>query len=140
MRGLPGSGKSYWIEQYLKSQGLDVAIRAQQYGYFSTDRFFYQDGEYQFNAAKLSEYHQRNLTQYIQALASQEPIVICDNTNMCHWEYSAYKAAAQALGYKVNVILVGEPKSIKHQQQCAKRNQHGVSLEHIKRMAKVFED
>lgn len=139
MRGLPGSGKSYWVEQYIANLPLDMAFRLRQYGLFSTDTFFYQGNEYRFDAKKLPEYHQRNLTAFIQALVSSEPIVICDNTNLCHWEYMAYDAVAKALGYQVRIVLVGEPLNTEHQRLCAERNRHHVSLAHIQRMATAFD-
>jgi tRNA uridine 5-carbamoylmethylation protein Kti12 len=139
LRGLPGSGKSHWVDTYLNSLGHEVATRAKQQGYFSTDNFFLVDGQYQFDVSKLSQYHQRNLCGFIQALANLEPLVICDNTNVCHWEYAAYQAAAVALGYHVKVVLIGDPKDSQHQQVCAKRNRHGVPLGHIQKMATLFE-
>lgn len=140
MRGLPGSGKSYWVEQFIAAQPPAVAQQIRQRGYFSTDNLFYQQGQYQFNSSRLSEYHQRNLTLFIQALARGEPIVICDNTNMAYWEYMAYDAAAKALGYRVRIVLIGDPLDEAHQQTCAERNQHGVGLKQIRAMAKQFED
>lgn len=139
MRGLPGSGKSYWIEQFIQSQPLSIALQIKQYGYFSTDNLFVVDGKYQFNVSKLSEYHQTNLSLFIEALSRGEPIVICDNTNVCHWEYIAYKTAAAALGYKVKIVITGEPKSASHQLLCAQRNKHHVPLKHIQKMGKMFE-
>lgn len=139
MRGLPGSGKSHWVEQFILQLPLETALHLRQCGTFSTDSFFYQGGKYRFDAKKLSEYHQRNLTAFIQALSSAEPIVICDNTNLCHWEYMAYVAAAKALGYQVRIVLIGEPMDPNHQKRCAERNRHHVSLEQIQRMAKQFD-
>lgn len=140
MRGLPGSGKSHWVETYILSLPLEKAIGVRQRGVFSTDSFFYHEDEYRFDAKKLPEFHQCNLTGFIQALSASEPVVICDNTNLCHWEYMAYEAAAKALGYQVRIVLVGEPSSLAHQQECAKRNRHCVPLAQIQRMAKGFED
>lgn len=139
MRGLPGSGKSHWVEEYIAALPVDVGFRLRRQGIFSTDYFFYQGDEYRFDAKKLSEYHQRNLTAFIQALALEEPIVICDNTNLCHWEYMAYEAAAKALGYPVRIVLVGDPLNLNHQKLCAERNRHQVPLSQIQRMARLFE-
>lgn len=139
MRGLPGSGKSHWVEEYIAALPVDVGFRLRRQGIFSTDYFFYQGDEYRFDAKKLSEYHQRNLTAFIQALALEEPIVICDNTNLCHWEYMAYEAAAKALGYPVRIVLVGDPLNPNHQKLCAERNRHQVPLSQIQRMARLFE-
>lgn len=139
MRGLPGSGKSHWVEEYIAALPVDVGFRLRRQGIFSTDHFFYQGDEYRFDAKKLSEYHQRNLTAFIQALALEESIVICDNTNLCHWEYMAYEAAAKALGYPVRIVLVGDPLNPNHQKLCAERNRHQVPLSQIQRMARLFE-
>ncbi|WP_237158098.1 AAA family ATPase [Shewanella psychrophila] len=139
MRGLPGSGKSYWIDEFLRTKGIDIAINTRNKGVFSTDSFFYDGKRYRFDSKKLSEYHQRNLTGFIQALSTFEPIVICDNTNLAHWEFMAYETAAKALGYQVRIVLIGEPKESAHQALCAERNSHNVPLAQIQRMAKQFE-
>ncbi|QDE33239.1 AAA family ATPase [Shewanella polaris] len=139
MRGLPGSGKSHWVEHYIDSLGADLSIHIRQHGYFSTDFYFFHQGEYRFNPQKLPRYHQANLTAFIVALARSEPVVICDNTNVAKWEFMAYEAAARALGYQVRVVLVGQPKNAEHQQLCALRNQHQVPLEHIQKMGHLFE-
>ena len=141
MRGLPGSGKSYWASEFVATyQHSDSFIEAEkQYGIFSTDSFFYNEGVYQFNPKLLPKYHQLNLTAFIQGMADGLPLVICDNTNIAYWEFKAYSAAAKALGYQVRIEQIGDPASLKHQQLCAKRNSHGVPLQSIKRMASMFE-
>lgn len=140
MRGLPGSGKSYWVSEFIASQPEEVRSRALSSGYFSTDNYFYRDGQYQFDARRLSEFHQRNLTGFIQALSECEPLVICDNTNMAKWESLAYEAAARSLGYQVRFVLIGSPENREHQVLCAKRNCHSVPLAQIERMAKQFDE
>ncbi|MCG9696918.1 ATP-binding protein [Shewanella sp. Isolate11] len=139
MRGLPGSGKSHWVEQFIAAYPSEVAQQIKRNGYCSTDALFIKQGQYQFNLNLLSEYHQRNLTLFIQALSNRQPVVICDNTNMARWEFMAYDAAAKALGYQVRHVLIGDPADPEHQALCAQRNQHGVSLRQIQLMAKKFE-
>lgn len=136
LRGLPGSGKSHLAEHYF--QALHGSYARQQV-IFSTDRFFYQNGEYCFQPEYLAEYHARNLSDFIRGLADAVPLVICDNTNICHWEYLAYQTAAEALGYEVSIEVVGEPKDPQHQQLCYERNQHGLSLPAIQQMARAFQ-
>ncbi|MGS0688981.1 AAA family ATPase [Shewanella sp. 0m-4] len=137
MRGLPGSGKSYWVEQYVKS--LPKCDDSGSVKVCSTDEFFYLDGEYHFNPKQLSKYHQLNLTRFIHAIANKIPVVICDNTNMALWEFEGYYAAAKAEGYQVQIQQIGEPKDKNHQLLCADRNKHRVPLNSIIRMAKTFE-
>jgi predicted kinase len=141
MRGLPGSGKSYWVSQFVdtKVQELGVSAANIQVAICSTDQYFYKGGTYQFNAKLLSKFHQQNLTAFIEALSDGVPFVICDNTNMALWEFQAYQAAAVALGYEVRIQQMGIPKDFNHQQLCAKRNRHQVPLNSIKRMATLFE-
>ncbi|QSX31356.1 AAA family ATPase [Shewanella cyperi] len=136
LRGLPGSGKSHWVNELLAAQ---AAEDAEKVVVCSTDNLFMEQGEYRFDATRLSEYHQRNLAGFIEALALHTPVVICDNTNMARWEFLCYETAARALGYRVERKLIGEPWNSQHQQICAARNRHGVSLEAIRRMAAQFE-
>ncbi|MFT5704286.1 MAG: tRNA uridine 5-carbamoylmethylation protein Kti12 [Shewanella sp.] len=140
MRGLPGSGKSHWVNEFVASKPVEVRDRILSSACFSTDSYFYRDGQYQFDSRRLSEYHQMNLTGFIQALAECEPIVICDNTNLARWESMAYQAAAKALGYQVRFVLIGSPDNSAHQALCAQRNRHSVPLAQIERMALHFEE
>ncbi|ABZ77037.1 conserved hypothetical protein [Shewanella halifaxensis HAW-EB4] len=138
MRGLPGSGKSYWVEQYVKALPK-YANESTSVKVCSTDEFFYCDGQYNFDPKHLSKYHQLNLTRFIHAIANKVPVVICDNTNMAQWEFEGYCVAAKAEGYQVQIQQIGEPKDKNHQLLCADRNKHRVPLNSIVRMAKTFE-
>lgn len=139
LRGLPGSGKSHWVNALCEALPADGGARLRRAGIFSTDNFFLHQGEYHFDGNKLAMNHQLNLAAFIEALGRGEPLVICDNTNLAHWEFVAYEAAATALGYATARVLVGDPRSRTHQTLCAGRNQHGVSLAAITKMARSFE-
>ncbi|QYJ76770.1 MULTISPECIES: ATP-binding protein [Shewanella] len=139
LRGLPGSGKSYWVKAFLASLPEGAHLGKPNARVFSTDAFFTKEGVYCFDAKKLPEYHQRNLCEFIEALAEGTPVVICDNTNLAHWEYLAYETAAKALGYEVEKVLIGTPGDRRHQALCAERNSHGVPLAAIRRMARTFQ-
>ncbi|QQX82079.1 AAA family ATPase [Shewanella sp. KX20019] len=141
MRGLPGSGKSYWVSHFIDSKAKQSELNGTtaSVGVFSTDQYFFKNGTYQFNAKLLSKYHQMNLSAFIEAMADNVPFVICDNTNMALWEYQPYQAAALALGYEIRIQQIGVPIDVEHQRLCAQRNSHGVPLNSIKRMAALFE-
>ena len=83
LRGLPGSGKSHYAQSL-----CDEMVNGDegQFVICSTDDFFISDGQYRFDKAKLSEYHNLNLARFIRALSQQIPLVILDNTNIkkCH--------------------------------------------------------
>ena len=136
LRGLPGSGKSYYAQNL--SDDL-VNGDEQQYLICSTDDYFWQNGEYQFDKNKLSEYHNLNLSRFIRALSQNIPLVIVDNTNIRRWEFIAYAEAAAALGYQVKEVVVGDIKDKAMQHLYSQRNIHRVPLKVINKMAYQFE-
>ncbi|AZZ98338.1 AAA family ATPase [Pseudoalteromonas rubra] len=137
LRGLPGSGKTHYA--YALADEL-VAGDETQFIICSTDDYFHNEqGEYHFEKFRLPEYHNLNLARFINALAEGIPLVIADNTNIKRWEFVAYTSAAQAMGYQVKEVIVGEVKDKSMQHLYAKRNTHGVALRTISKMAYMFE-
>lgn len=130
LRGVPGAGKSTLARELAACQGLDAAQCV-----FSTDDRFDELNGGVFDPALLSRMHQLNLTRFIEAMQRGVPLVVCDNTNIEPWEYAPYVAAAQALGYSVEVRLVGDPGDETELAACAKRNPRGLSAERIEIMA-----
>ena len=129
LRGLAGSGKSTLAEQ-LSADSTSIC---------STDDFFMVNGVYKFDATKLSENHARNFQRFEHLLAhGWEPVVV-DNTNMLKSHMRLYEIAAEKYGYRWHHITVGNPKDPQHQEECAKRNKHGVTLDVIQKMAKKWE-
>ncbi|OUS72338.1 AAA family ATPase [Pseudoalteromonas sp. A601] len=137
LRGLPGSGKSY----YAQNLADELVLGDQsQYLICSTDDYFYNEkGEYKFDKFKLSQFHNLNLARFINALSQSIPLVIVDNTNIKKWEFIAYSQAAVALGYQVKEVIVGEVKDKSMQHLYAKRNEHNIPLRMISKMAYMFE-
>lgn len=136
MRGLPGSGKSRLAKQWWQQRASEYP---REQIICSTDDYFQQGTRYVFQAELLPKYHALNLVRFIDGLNAKRPLMICDNTNMACWEYLPYQRAAQALGYKVKRILVGNPTDARQQQLCARNNKHDVSLDTIEQMAANFE-
>ncbi|KPV94594.1 MULTISPECIES: ATP-binding protein [unclassified Pseudoalteromonas] len=136
LRGLPGSGKSHYAQSL-----CDEMVNGDegQFVICSTDDFFISDGQYRFDKAKLSEYHNLNLARFIRALSQEIPLVILDNTNIKKWEFIAYAEAAHALGYQVKEVVVGEIKDKAMQHLYYQRNIHKVPLKTINKMAYLFE-
>lgn len=126
--GLPGSGKSTFANTIKETAGYEVAVH-------STDALFTDaSGNYNFDRDKLPEYHQRNFQNFEVSLAAGVPIVIIDNTNLMLTNRIDYVRAAEAHGYKVQMVIVGE-FSEAAMRVYAKRNRHGVSYDEIKLMA-----
>ncbi|ALU42034.1 hypothetical protein PRUB_a0403 [Pseudoalteromonas rubra] len=137
LRGLPGSGKTHYA--YALADEL-VAGDETQFVICATDDYFHNEqGEYHFEKFRLPEYHNLNLARFINALAEGIPLVIADNPNIKRWEFVAYASAAQAMGYQVKEVIVGEVKDKSMQHLYAKRNTHGVALRTISKMAYMFE-
>jgi predicted kinase len=127
--GLPGSGKSTLALQMARDrpEGTRAVI-------CSTDDFFVVNGDYKFNPGKLGEYHARNFQKFALALADGVELVIIDNTNLREEHREPYLRLAKAMGYTVEMPVVGEftPEAC---QTYAGRNVHGVPLEGLRRMA-----
>lgn len=130
LRGIPGAGKSTLASQRALACGL-----AMEDCVFNTDRLFDELNHGVFAPALLSHFHQVNLTRFIQAAARSVPLIVCDNTNTVHWEYMAYEAAARALGYRVEVCVVGDPGDPAQVEQCVTRNVRGVPADKVREMA-----
>lgn len=126
--GLPGSGKSTFVELLKSSIGYRVDVH-------STDSFFVDKrGNYNFDATKLGRYHKQNLENFKKSLLKRTPVIVVDNTNLRARDRNKYIKEAKKAGYEVKVVVVGEftDDAIKI---YAKRNKHGVTFDKIKQMA-----
>lgn len=132
MRGISGSGKSTLSAKIIKDHN-DVGI------VLSTDDFFIQNGKYQFDSKLLGEAHVSNQARCEKAMNDAYPLIIIDNTHTQKWEAKPYVQMGIEYGYD---IAVAEPSTswAKDAIELAKRNQHGVPLESIKRMLSRWED
>lgn len=131
LRGLPGAGKSTFIQSILKNSNQpsdNIVIR-------STDHFFMTAKGYQFDPKKLPVNHQKNQQAFSNSLKKGIPLVICDNTNIEYWQMKPYLEAAKHHGYLVEVISVGLFKNSDKRQQYIQRNSHNIEQEVVESMA-----
>lgn len=127
MRGLPGSGKSYFARSI--ADGAPI---------FSTDDFFVVDGEYKFDPSKLGHHHAANLARSVKAMSDGKHRVIVDNTCTQAWEAREYVKAAIQYGYDVHFVEPTTPWAF-DVAECARRNQHGVPEDAIAGMLARWE-
>lgn len=134
LRGLPGSGKST-LAQYISS---DSKYIMGEVVLCSADQFFIQGGHYFFEASKLGAAHEYCRNKFKDALIDNFPCIIVDNTNTLHKEYKYYKDEAIAIGYRVQVITVGEFTD-EAVDRYTLSNTHGVPHDKIKQMRDRFQ-
>ena len=100
VRGVSGSGKTTFIEEFIKNVSLSIA----------TDDFFYNDGVYLFNRDYLAEYHQRCIESVISEMESPSTEGYCKivvhNTFVKEWEMQPYFDLAEKYGYNVCTIII----------------------------------
>lgn len=122
LQGVSGSGKSTLAKSLVAGLpvGQGVSISADQY-------FIDEKGEYRFDVSKLGTAHQWCLRSFVAAVAEAPvaSVVVVDNTNCTVAEVAPYYALAEAYGYAVTILVVGNEATL---GDCANRNVHGVPL------------
>ena len=127
MRGIPGSGKSYYAK--LMAHECDGVI-------FSADQYFELGGQgYKFDPTKIGAAHQYCFNRFIAA-ARKDPDrhIFVDNTNVHLWEISPYVLAGAAAGHEAELVHVHCDV-----ERAIARNTHGVPEAVIRRMHHEFE-
>lgn len=143
MCGIPGSGKSYTvnqIKQYYESKNVEVII-------CSSDHFMMNDkDEYDFHPSKLAYTHRKCQEKFCNALSKENIVVIVDNTNVKIRDLRYYEKAALDNSFKT-IIVESNSDWKDNPEYCAKMNTHNVPYDKIKEMynsllhtRKVLED
>ena len=151
LRGIPGAGKSSYIRSMVKLAEVD----SEQVYVASADDYFMKlepevsgvDGDrtrrvsrrvYRFDPTLLPRAHAECMKGFLEVLAQGRPVVVVDNTHIHRWEYQAYELAARISGYEVKIVEV-MPLTVDELRVCARRNEHGVPVDVVARMAMEFE-
>lgn len=130
MRGIPGAGKSTWIENRKSQAEVTVTVSAD---YFHIERI---DGVpvYNFKPENLEKAHNWCLGQYLDRLEAGCEEIIVDNTNSRVFEIAPYYRLAEVYGYEVSIVWVHCDPAVAW-ARCA----HGAPMDKIKAMANSFE-
>jgi 2',3'-cyclic-nucleotide 3'-phosphodiesterase len=129
MRGCPGSGKSTSSQaliDYLSETGVMPALSMSKCS--ADDYMKNEDGDYEYNHAKISMVHGRCKEQFMASLAKKNNLIIVDNTNIKLFEFKVYVNAARNQGYEV------------YQWELELRfdNMHGVPFDKVEQMQKNY--
>lgn len=125
MIGVPGSGKTTWINNYIREN----YILPSEHVICSADHFFEKTGKYIFFGSGLPQAHAECMAKFKHALTQGIQFIFIDNTNIKEEHRDPYIMAANEAGYKVrSQVCIADPDT------CFNRNIHGVSLSAILRM------
>lgn len=147
MRGPSGSGKSYFVDEFLKHHGMPRPegdfIRPEV---CSTDHYFWMpqpddEPKYIFDPSKLGKAHSTCLKKYLGQLKMRQPIIVVDNTNVHWWEFQNYVWALSLLSDEYQLIVVScHPTTVVEMQEFAGRQEHGVDSTIVAKQTIEFED
>lgn len=134
LRGLPGSGKSYFSKMIREAVVSPISVR-----HISMDFYWTRDGQpYRFNKDEISDAVRWTRHQFDLAMDDPEvQIVIVDNTHTRLWEMDYYCGKQMRHYYSEAVFIVLHVEDTL--QRCVARGQHGVSVEKILDMRDRFE-
>jgi predicted kinase len=129
MRGIPGSGKSTWIKNFIAERKWPE----NDYVIVSADHYFMVGSCYRYDPKKIGEAHASCLRDFVAELYPMRKDaprgVIVDNTNTTAVEIAPYYALALAYGAEVKIVRVHCPFEVAHP-----RNVHGVPQSTVWRM------
>lgn len=103
LRGLPGSGKTEYIKDYLKRHKIT------DYQICSANDYFIRDKKYKFNPRELPVAHNNCLCEVVNSMSRRIGCVVVNNPNSQQWEYEHYEILAKHFNYEVYIIEIDCP-------------------------------
>ena len=133
LRGLPGSGKSFIINQVLENieyvkeaSGANRGSWKNLFKVCSADEYFNsKSGDFEFKGEEIASAHQYCRDQFINAIQNDTNFIFVDNTHSMKWEYEIYERIGLLSGYKVIILeILCENESM--QQKYLHRCKHNL--------------
>jgi len=126
LRGLPGSGKSTLAKIILQLRESDEPE------VLSADDFFInENGEYDFDSAKIKEAHQYCQFRCSERMRQQKAKIVVANTFTQEWEMKIYFEMAERYNYRVHTVIV--------ENRHGSENVHNVPADKLQKMKERFE-
>jgi|TARA_Y100000310_G_scaffold279629_1_gene298868 hypothetical protein len=128
IRGLPGAGKTEFVTDTTRTVDLETGHTQQ----IATDHYFYIDGVYEFDPAKLGENHQRCINQVKEWMEDNICYeVLVHNTFTQEREMEPYYVLAEKYNWRVYSIIV--------ENRHAGKSEHNVPDGTLNAMKERFE-
>lgn len=121
LRGLPGSGKSHFVQHLLNSEENDLSIKV-----CNADGYFKTNDSYAFSGEKISAAHAYCRDRFFVGMEEEANLIIVDNTHSQRWEYQIYERLALLCGYKCSMVEILCEDETQRQRYC-KRGIHQVT-------------
>jgi len=121
MRGIPGCGKSTFVEELKAPFGERVVV-------VSADDYFMKDGEYKFDPTKIRDAHTQCQEKFDAAMKNDAvELIIVDNTNITARDMAHY--TTYEIRTFTNLVFVRFVVTDDNLEFFHARNTHGVPLE-----------
>jgi predicted kinase len=100
LRGVPGSGKTSWVSNYIKTHPNESVIAINDYD------FFFNEDKYQLNVSQIDEARSNSMTNFLEAITQNYDTIIINNINNRFYMYVNYILISASFGYKSTVFTI----------------------------------
>ncbi len=149
LTGIPGSGKSYFVNAYKQSHPYESCIICSADHHFEDlakkkkaellaagdEKGANELKPYLFDYMQLRTAHMNCQQKFIKAMENDVDTIFVDNTNITRKERQFYVNAAMDHGYDIQIKAF--PKDEESIKLAASRNQHGVPEDKIRQRAQA---